>query len=107
MTAERTSASPLGDARTVAATGADTHERQPRSRVLRIRVTDSESGRLRVSLALPIGLVRVAIRQGARLLPPGQEGRDLLLAAERSDFCEPVIVHDEKHGEQIEVSIEG
>ena len=64
---------PPGEARTVATAGTTvTHERQPRSRVLRIRVTDRETGRLRVSLALPIGLVRVALRQGASLLPPGQ-----------------------------------
>ena len=82
-------------------------ERQPGSRVLRIRVTDSETGRLRVNLALPIGLVRVAMRQGARLLPSGQESTDLLLRAERGELRQAAIISDEKHHEQIEVAIEG
>ena len=81
------------------------HDHQLRHRVLRIRITDVETGRLKVGLTLPAGLVPVALRQGARLLPPGQTDLDLVAAIENNDLQSPLIVEDAENGERVEISL--
>ncbi len=82
------------------------HDRRLRQRVLRIRISDSETGRLKVNLTLPIGLVGVAGRLGARLLPREHSRPELISAIERGELHEPVVIDDEQNGERIEVSVE-
>lgn len=77
-----------------------------RTHTLRIRITDTGAGQLKVALALPASLVSVALRQGARLLPPGQTTVDVLNAIEHNDLPAPIIVEDQQHGEHIEISLE-
>ncbi|MDQ5854328.1 MAG: hypothetical protein M3380_20110 [Chloroflexota bacterium] len=86
---------------------AASHNHELRHRVLRIRITDIETGRLKVGLTLHASLVSVAVRMGARLVPPGHDPTDLLAAIERAELPEPFVVDDEQNGERVEISMEG
>jgi hypothetical protein len=77
-----------------------------RQRVLRVRVTDVETGRVKVSLALPAGLVPVALRQGARLIPAGQADFDLVAAIEEKEQGTTLVVDDEQNAERVEISLD-
>ena len=79
--------------------------RQFRQRVLQIRITDVETGRLKVGLTLPAGLVPVALRQGARLLPAAHSHLDLVAAIENNALQSPMVVEDEQNAERIEISL--
>ena len=80
--------------------------RARRQRVLRVRITDVVTGRLKVGLSLPAGLVAVALRQGARLIPPGHDDLDLVAAIDQGDLQAPVVIEDEQNGERVEISLE-
>ena len=82
------------------------HDHQLRQRLLHIRITDVETRRLKVAVTLPVGLVGVAMRLGARLLPPSYVDGDLRAAIERGELESPIIVDDEENGERIEISLE-
>lgn len=84
---------------------ATSNRNQSRSRVLRIRITDVETGRLKVGLTLPAGLVPVALRQGARLVPPGQTDFDLVAALEQEQDNTTLVVDDARNGERVEISL--
>jgi hypothetical protein len=77
-----------------------------RQRVLRIRITDVESGRLKVGLSIPANLVSVALRQGARLLPQGHGDLDLVAAIANNDSQFPWLIEDEQNGERVEIGLE-
>ena len=83
------------------------HNHQLRHRVLRIRITDVETGRLKVGLTLPAGLLGVAVRLGARFLPAGHPAGDLIRAVERDELRGPLVVDDVENGERVEISLEG
>lgn len=85
---------------------AQAHEQDQRQHVLRIRITEVETGQHKVEMTLPIGLVSVALRQGARLLPPNMTGFDLVGAIERGELRTPLMFHDEQNGERIEIQVE-
>ncbi len=97
-----------GDRPTSGATlGSLSHETQPRrQKVLRIRITDVDTGRLKVGLSLPAGLVSVALRQGARLIPRARNGPDLSAVIDGNGLQEPLVVEDEQNGERVEISLE-
>ncbi len=80
--------------------------RQPRW--LRVRVTDTNSGRPRVNVRLPISLVNLGLKLGARYTPE-IEGLDvgaLIEAAQTGDSGAFVDVYDEEDGEHVEVFLE-
>ena len=83
------------------------HNHELRHRVLRVRITDIETGRLKVGLTVPAGLVSVAVRLGARLVPPGHDDAELVDAIERAELPSPLIIDDEQNGERVEISMEG
>ena len=89
-----------------ASTPSPARDRGSRNRVLRIRITDVDTGRLKVGLSLPVSLVSVATRLGARLVPPGHDAADLAAAIERADHSGPIVVDDEQNGERVEISVE-
>ena len=79
---------------------------QRRQQVLRIRITDVQTGRLKVALSIPANLVSVALRQGARLLPRGHRDLDLVAAIAHNDSQFPWLVEDEQNGERVEIDLE-
>jgi translation initiation factor 2 gamma subunit (eIF-2gamma) len=85
--------------------GLSEHHSQ-RHRTLRVRITDLETGRLKVALTLPAGLVAVATRLGARLVPPGPQAGALLDSIERGELADPVVFEDATNGEAVEISLD-
>lgn len=77
-------------------------------RWFRVRVTDLQSGKNKVSVNLPIGLVDVGMRMGARFAPE-LEGMDLTEIIEQMKTGAQgkiVEVEDSEDGERVEIYIE-
>ena len=76
-----------------------------RSRELRIRIDDLQTGRPKVDVRLPANLAAVALRSGARLVPAGQDTQQL---AQALDEGAPIELHlaDEANGERIHITIQ-
>ena len=75
----------------------------------RVRVTDLRSGRRKVNVNIPLGLVDIGIKMGAKFAPAGVEGLDLntIVAAIKTGGQGKVVdVEDEEGGEHVEVFIE-
>lgn len=77
-------------------------------RWLRVRVTNADTGRPRVNVRLPFGMVRMGLKIGARYAPE-LEGIDLQELFEAVKTLEPgpfVDVYDDQDGDHVEVFIE-
>lgn len=75
---------------------------------LRVRVTDMSSGKVKVNVNLPLALVNVGLKMGARFAP-GLEGMDsdeLMEAIRAGTQGKIVDVEDAEDGEKVEVYIE-
>ncbi len=79
-----------------------------RPRWLRVRVTDTDSGRPRVNVRLPISLVNLGLKIGAKYTPEieGLDVQALIEAAQTGDAGAFVDVFDEDDGEHVEVFLE-
>jgi hypothetical protein len=78
------------------------------ARYLRVRVTDTNTGKARVNIRLPISVINAGIKMGARFSPE-IEGLDIaqLMDYIRSGETGQVLdVFDEEDGEHVEVFIE-
>jgi hypothetical protein len=79
-----------------------------RARWLRVRVTDRASGRAKVNVNIPIGLMEVGLKMGARFAPD-MAGMDLnaVQTAIRQGMQGKILeVDDEEDGEHVEVFVE-
>lgn len=78
------------------------------NRSLHIRVTDAASGKAKVDVKLPMVLVDVGLKIGARFAPQlGTEQMDAINEALRSGLSGKIIdVVDEEDGEHVEIFIE-
>lgn len=79
-----------------------------RSRLVRIRVTDLSSGRQKANVTIPVGLVNVGLRLGARLAPQltGSALEDLLRGVERGATGRLLEWQDLEEGERVELFVE-
>jgi hypothetical protein len=80
----------------------------PGPRWFRVQVTDTNTGRLRVNIRLPIAVVTTGFKLGARFSPE-VEGLDmnLLMDAIRSGETGQIVdVIDEQDGEHVQVFLE-
>ncbi|NLG96588.1 MAG: DUF2089 domain-containing protein [Chloroflexi bacterium] len=77
-------------------------------RWLRVRVTDTESGRPRVNVRLPISMVSVGLKMGSRFAPQveGLDPEQLMSIIESGEMGQIVDVYDEEDGEHVEVFLE-
>jgi hypothetical protein len=78
------------------------------ARWLRVRVTDAHTGRNKVNVTIPMGLVDVGLKMGARFAPE-MEGFDLAQLAElvKSGATGKLVeVQDNTDGELVEIFIE-
>ncbi len=82
-------------------------------RRLKIRVTDTRTGRSRVNITLPYALLRAGLRLGAKFRVPGMDKVDARLLQEvESAFLQGteagkiVDVIDEEEGERVEIYVE-
>lgn len=76
-------------------------------RWLNVRVTDSASGRKRVSVKIPLALARIGLRVGAKFVPEMDEMNwEQVLSEISSGEVDMIIeVNDEQSGEQVQVFI--
>jgi len=81
---------------------------KPGPRFFRVRVTDMNSGRTKVTVNLPIGLVHWGMRFGARFSPEMQdfdfaELKEMLETGEEGKLVD---VMDEEDGEHVEIFVD-
>lgn len=75
---------------------------------LRILITDSDTGKTRVNVSLPVSLVKSGLQMGAKLVPEveGLSLEDLSAWLMSGEVGQIVDVLDEEDGERIEVFLE-
>ncbi|RMG95805.1 MAG: hypothetical protein D6706_11350 [Chloroflexi bacterium] len=77
-------------------------------RWFRVRITDNKTGRSKVNVNIPMGLVNVGIKMGARFVPDlNQVEYQKIIEAIRTGQQGKIIeVTDEERGERVEVFVE-
>ena len=77
-------------------------------RFFRVRVTDTDSGRTRVNVRLPLGMVNAGIRMGMRFSPEveGIDTEKLAEAIVHGETGQIMDIYDDEDGEHVEVYIE-
>jgi hypothetical protein len=78
------------------------------TRWFRVQVTDTNTGKTRVNVRLPIGLVSAGLKMGARFAPQveGLDAQELMQHLNSGETGKIVDVYDEEDGEHVEVFIE-
>ncbi len=73
-----------------------------------VRVTDTNTGKTRVNVRLPIGLINAGMKMGARFSPEveGLDMQTLMQYVESGETGKIVDVFDDQDGEHVEVYIE-
>lgn len=79
-----------------------------RARLVRVRVTELSSGRQRANVTIPVGLINVGLRLGARLAPQlsATALADLVQAVERGATGRLLEWQDLEEGERVELFVE-
>lgn len=79
-------------------------------RHLKVRVTDIESGRTKINVNIPMGLINMGMRMGARFIPTdsdlGVDIEDLMTAIENGETGKFIDAEDFEKGERVEVWVE-
>lgn len=77
-------------------------------RWLQMRVTDTDTGKVRVNVRLPLGVVKAGLKMGMRFVPEaeGLDKEELLEAIDGGMIGKVFDLVDEKDGEHVEVFIE-
>lgn len=75
---------------------------------LQMRVTDTDTGKIRVNVRLPLGVVKAGLKMGMRFVPEaeGLDKEELLAAVEEGTIGKIFDLYDDKDGEHVEVFIE-
>jgi len=78
------------------------------ARMMRVRVTDMATLRQKVNVTIPVSLIQIGIKLGARLLPPGSTTSTAALISliESGVTGRLVDVNDLDAGEHIELFVE-
>lgn len=79
-----------------------------RGRLVRVRVTDIPSGRQKANVTIPVGLVNVGLRLGARLAPQLSDTAltELVRGIERGSTGRLLEWQDLEEGERVEIFVE-
>jgi hypothetical protein len=82
--------------------------RKGKGRTFRVRVTDTDTNKTRVNVSLPMSLVNVAIKTGAKFAPEidGIDMEEIFAAIDEGATGKIVDVMDGDDGEHVEVFIE-
>jgi hypothetical protein len=77
-------------------------------RWFRVRVTDTNSGKNKVNVNIPVGLVNVGIKMGARFAPQmeGSEYQTIIDAIKSGQQGKVMDVTDDESGERVEIFVE-
>ena len=81
---------------------------QKEPRWFRVRVTDLKTGKSKVNMNIPMTLVDVGMRMGARFIPEGKDEdyQELGAAIRRGALGKIIDVEDEEDGEHVEIYVE-
>ncbi|MCA9873578.1 MAG: hypothetical protein KC441_07985 [Anaerolineales bacterium] len=77
-------------------------------RWFRVRVTDMQTGRNKVNVNIPMGLVNVGIKMGARFAPEieGMEYEQIMQAIRSGQQGKIMDITDDEDGERVEIFVE-
>jgi hypothetical protein len=77
-------------------------------RWFRVRVTDTDTGKVRVNVRMPVSMLNAGMKMGMRFSPEveGLNPEELIEAIRSGEAGQIVDVYDEKDGEHVEVFIE-
>jgi len=77
-------------------------------RWFRVRVTDTRSGRNKVNINIPMGLVNVGMKMGARFAPEieGKRLEEILETVRSGQLGKVMDITDEDDGERVEIFVE-
>jgi hypothetical protein len=75
---------------------------------LRVMVTDTDSGKTRVNVRLPIGMLKAGVKMGMKFAPEveGMDMGELMQFVESGELGKFVDVYDDEDGEHVEVYVE-
>ena len=79
-----------------------------KARFVRVRVTDTNSGKTRVNVRLPISVVSAGMKMGARFSPEveGLDMSELMTYVRTGDTGKVIDIFDDEDGERVEVYVE-
>jgi hypothetical protein len=79
-----------------------------RGRWFRVRVTDMRTGKNKVNVNIPMGLVNVGMRMGARFAPEvsGIDVEEIVQAVKDGAYGKIVDIEDSEEGERVEIYVE-
>jgi DNA-binding transcriptional ArsR family regulator len=77
-------------------------------RWFRLRVTDTNSGKARVNMRMPLGLVTAGLKLGLKFAPEidGLSAEEILTAIQSGQMGKILELDDEKDGEHVEVFVD-
>jgi hypothetical protein len=77
-------------------------------RYFRVRVTDSTTGKVRVNVRLPVGVINAGLKLGMKFAPnvEGLDYKEIADMIQAGGIGKIVDVEDDKDGEHVEVFIE-
>jgi len=78
------------------------------ARWLRVRVTDQGSGKRKVNINLPMGLVNVAMKMGAKFAPEieGLDMEEIIEAIQSGAQGKVIDIEDDEDNERVEIFVE-
>ncbi len=78
------------------------------ARWFRVRVTETGSGKTRVNVRMPVGLINAGLKMGAKFSPEveGLDVQQIMQFVNSGEVGQVVDVYDDEDGEHIEVFIE-
>lgn len=81
---------------------------QGKARQLRVRITSLDTGKVKVDINLPISLIDVGVRMGARFAPEleGLDYEEIMEAIQRGVRGKVIDLEDEDGGERVEVFVD-
>lgn len=83
-------------------------EQERAARFFRVRVTDTDTGKTRVNVRLPISVINAGFKMGARFSPAveGLEPAELMQFIRSGTIGRIIDVYDDEDGEHVEVFLE-
>ena len=80
----------------------------PEPRMLRVRITDLRSGKTKVNVNIPMGLVNVGLKLGARFVPTssGVDYDEIMTAIKSGASGKVADIEDGESGEHVEIWVE-
>ena len=89
-------------------TASEPRKGSSKPRWFRVRVTDTKTGRKKVDVNIPMGLVNVGIKMGAKFAPEidGEQYETIMEAVRTGQQGKIMDVFDEEDGEHVEIFVE-